>query len=148
MNTKYADNLILNPPRTIKWEHMKAVCDVIRPNARLYKVDGWNLENTIIWYKPNHMPAPVKNRLTNTYEPIFVLSRNKRNYYTEYKQKLNVSELIVQSIVIILLITIGSHLIYYNPTNMILTLLGLAFVILSVFMYCYIGWCIIYPKSN
>lgn len=49
--------------------------------------DGWQLEDIIIWYKPNHMPSSVKNRFTTTYEPIFVLTKEEDNYYREYKQK-------------------------------------------------------------
>ncbi|MFX1515370.1 MAG: DNA-methyltransferase [Promethearchaeota archaeon] len=49
--------------------------------------DGWNLDDTLIWYKTNHMPAPVKNRLTNTYEPIFVFSKNERNYFSDFKRQ-------------------------------------------------------------
>ncbi|MFX0207097.1 MAG: DNA-methyltransferase, partial [Candidatus Hodarchaeota archaeon] len=56
--------------------------------------DGWNLEDIIIWYKPNHMPTPVKNRLTNTYEPIFVFSRSNENHYAKYKQKVNLSNIL------------------------------------------------------
>ena len=37
---------------------------------------GWLLRNKIIWYKPNHMPSPVKTRLKNTYEVIFFFSKN------------------------------------------------------------------------
>jgi DNA modification methylase/RNA polymerase subunit RPABC4/transcription elongation factor Spt4 len=43
--------------------------------------DGWYLEDIIIWYKPNHMPSPVKDRFANTYEPIIVLAKNKNNIY-------------------------------------------------------------------
>ncbi|MHA1967300.1 MAG: site-specific DNA-methyltransferase, partial [Candidatus Hodarchaeales archaeon] len=50
-------------------------------------LDGWNLEDVQIWNKLNHMPSSVKNRFTNTYEPIFVLSKAKKNYYSIYKQK-------------------------------------------------------------
>ncbi|MHA2244747.1 MAG: DNA methyltransferase [Candidatus Hodarchaeales archaeon] len=56
--------------------------------------DGWVLNDTIIWFKPNHMPSSVKNRLTNTYEPIFVLSKEESNYYTEYKQNKNFSTIL------------------------------------------------------
>ncbi|MFW9779673.1 MAG: DNA-methyltransferase [Candidatus Heimdallarchaeota archaeon] len=56
--------------------------------AYFLKKSGWHLEDILIWYKPNHMPSSVKNRFTNTYEPIFVLTRNQKNYYEEYK-KLN-----------------------------------------------------------
>ena len=44
--------------------------------AHYLVLDGWRLEDIIIWYKPNHMPSSVKNRLCNTYEPIFVLTKN------------------------------------------------------------------------
>lgn len=57
-------------------------------------MDGWRLEEILIWYKTNHMPAPVKNRLTNTYEPIFVFSKDKINYYTENRRNVNVSNIL------------------------------------------------------
>lgn len=44
--------------------------------------DGWHLEDIIIWYKPNHMPSSVKDRFTNTYEPILVFSKSPNNRYT------------------------------------------------------------------
>lgn len=43
--------------------------------------DGWYLEDIIIWFKPNHMPSPVEDRFTNTYEPILVLAKSKNNIY-------------------------------------------------------------------
>jgi DNA modification methylase len=52
--------------------------------------DGWILNEILIWYKPNHMPSSIKNRFTNSYEPIFVFSKNKDNYFSEYV-KLNPS---------------------------------------------------------
>ncbi len=42
---------------------------------------GWILEDIIIWFKPNHMPSSVKDRFTNTYEPILVLAKSKNNIY-------------------------------------------------------------------
>lgn len=56
--------------------------------------DGWNLENLIIWFKTNHMPASVKNRFTNTYEPIFVFSKGKQNYYNIFLKKANISNIL------------------------------------------------------
>ena len=38
--------------------------------------NGWLLRNQLIWYKPDHMPSPVKSRFTNTYEPIFFFTKN------------------------------------------------------------------------
>lgn len=45
--------------------------------------NGWKLRNQIVWYKPNHMPSSIKNRLTNTWEPIFFFIRDdcKKKYY-------------------------------------------------------------------
>jgi DNA modification methylase len=43
--------------------------------------NGWILRNKIIWYKPNHQPSPVKDRLTNTYEEIFHFVKQKDYYY-------------------------------------------------------------------
>ncbi|MBU1203441.1 MAG: site-specific DNA-methyltransferase, partial [Nanoarchaeota archaeon] len=36
-----------------------------------------------IWHKPNHMPSPVKNRFSNTWEPIFFFVKNgeSKKYY-------------------------------------------------------------------
>ena len=43
--------------------------------------NGWILRNAVIWYKPNHMPASVKDRLTNTYEYIFHFVKSQKYYY-------------------------------------------------------------------
>lgn len=34
---------------------------------------GWLLRNQIIWFKPNHMPSPFKNRFTNAWKPYYFL---------------------------------------------------------------------------
>ncbi len=57
-------------------------------------MDSWVLEDLIIWQKLNHMPSSVKNRFTNTYEPIFVLSKEKLNYYCLFKQHNNISNIL------------------------------------------------------
>ncbi len=41
---------------------------------------GLILRNVIIWHKPNHMPSSVKDRFTSSYEPVFMLVKN-RNYW-------------------------------------------------------------------
>ncbi len=43
---------------------------------------GWVLRNIIMWYKPNHMPSPIKDRLNNAYEPIFFFVKDTGNQYT------------------------------------------------------------------
>jgi len=44
---------------------------------------GWKLRNIIVWYKPNHMPSPVKNRFSNTWESVFFFVKNgeSKKYY-------------------------------------------------------------------
>ncbi len=55
---------------------------------------GWYLEDIIIWYKPNHMPSSVKDRFTNTYEPVLVLTKGTKNIYK--KRRPNVVEIALQ----------------------------------------------------
>lgn len=43
--------------------------------------NGWILRNKIVWYKPNPMPSPVKDRLNNTWEYVFLFSKNKKYYF-------------------------------------------------------------------
>jgi DNA modification methylase len=38
---------------------------------------GWSVRNRIIWAKPNPMPASVRDRLTCTWEPIYLLTRSR-----------------------------------------------------------------------
>jgi len=49
----------------------------------LHMIDeqGWILRNIIIWYKPNHMPSSVKDRFTNAYEPVFMLTKSKKYWF-------------------------------------------------------------------
>jgi DNA modification methylase len=36
--------------------------------------DGWAVRNAVVWHKPNPMPHPVKDRLVNAYEHVFLLA--------------------------------------------------------------------------
>jgi site-specific DNA-methyltransferase (adenine-specific) len=42
--------------------------------------DGWIVRNKIIWAKPNPMPTPVRDRLSCTWEVVYVLVR-QRDYF-------------------------------------------------------------------
>lgn len=42
--------------------------------------DGWLIRNQVIWHKPNGMPHSVRDRLTNRYEVMLLLVR-QRDYY-------------------------------------------------------------------
>lgn len=44
---------------------------------------GWILRNTIIWYKPNCMPASVKDRFTVDFEYVFFFVRNKKYWFEQ-----------------------------------------------------------------
>jgi site-specific DNA-methyltransferase (adenine-specific) len=43
--------------------------------------DGWIVRNKIIWAKPNPMPTSVGDRLTATYDPIYLLVRSRRYFF-------------------------------------------------------------------
>ncbi|MFC4003043.1 DNA-methyltransferase [Prauserella oleivorans] len=43
--------------------------------------DGWIIRNCIIWHKPNAMPESVRDRLSNRYEMIFLLTKQQRYYF-------------------------------------------------------------------
>lgn len=44
---------------------------------------GWILRQKIIWYKPNGMPHPVKDRSTMNYEFFYHFVKNKKYYYKQ-----------------------------------------------------------------
>ncbi|WP_433431988.1 DNA-methyltransferase [Nonomuraea sp. CA-141351] len=43
--------------------------------------DGWILRNAIVWHKPNAMPQSVLDRLSNRYEFIFLLVKQRRYWF-------------------------------------------------------------------
>lgn len=43
--------------------------------------EGWYLRNAAIWEKGNAMPESVKDRLTRSYEFVFLLAKSKKYYY-------------------------------------------------------------------
>jgi DNA modification methylase len=45
------------------------------------QADGWWLRNAIVWQKANHMPNPVQDRFTCTYEFIFLLTKSQRYFF-------------------------------------------------------------------
>lgn len=42
---------------------------------------GWIPRNIIIWNKTNHLPGPWRDRFTNSYEPVFMLTKSKQYYF-------------------------------------------------------------------
>lgn len=49
--------------------------------AMALQEDGWLLRNTIVWHKPNAMPASVRDRLANTWEPVFLFAKAEQYYF-------------------------------------------------------------------
>ena len=43
--------------------------------------DGWLLRNTVVWHKSNAMPSSVRDRLTNTWEPVFLFAKQDKYYF-------------------------------------------------------------------
>jgi len=42
---------------------------------------GWRARNKIVWAKPNPLPSSVSDRLSNTWEPIYLLVRSRQYYF-------------------------------------------------------------------
>lgn len=42
---------------------------------------GWIVRSKVVWAKPNPMPAPVKDRLSCTWEPVFLLTKSPRYFF-------------------------------------------------------------------
>lgn len=42
---------------------------------------GWILRNKIIWHKPNHLPAPIRDRFTNSWEHVFLFTKSAKYYF-------------------------------------------------------------------
>lgn len=43
--------------------------------------DGWLVRNTVVWQKPNAMPSSARDRLTNAWEPVFLLAKSERYFF-------------------------------------------------------------------
>ena len=50
---------------------------------RMIDDQGWILRNTIIWHKPNVMPSSVKDRFVVSYEPVFMLVKEKKYWFDQ-----------------------------------------------------------------
>lgn len=68
------------PPR-YGWKRNKQLSLVPFRLALALQEDGWWIRNTVVWNKPNPMPASVRDRLTNSWEPVFLLAKSDRYYF-------------------------------------------------------------------
>lgn len=42
---------------------------------------GWSVRSKVIWAKPNPMPSSVRDRLSCSWEPMYLLTRSRRYYF-------------------------------------------------------------------
>lgn len=59
----------------------KDLCMIPQRLAVSLQKQGWWVRNQIIWYKTAAMPESVKDRLTRSYESIYLLTKSKDYYY-------------------------------------------------------------------
>lgn len=45
------------------------------------QADGWTVRNAVVWHKPNAFPSSVRDRVSNTYELIFLMVRSQRYWF-------------------------------------------------------------------
>ena len=64
-----------------RWQRNKQLALVPFRVALRLQEDGWLVRNVAVWQKPNAMPASVRDRLTNTWEPVFLLSKAEQYYF-------------------------------------------------------------------
>jgi DNA modification methylase len=68
------------PPR-YGWKRNKQLSLVPFRVALALQEDGWWIRNIVVWNKPNPMPSSVRDRLTNAWEPVFLLAKSDRYYF-------------------------------------------------------------------
>lgn len=75
----------MRPPMTNKIEGIKPKDLMLIPArvALALQADGWYVRNQAIWWKPNAMPESVTDRLTNDYEPLYLLAKSPRYYFDQ-----------------------------------------------------------------
>lgn len=89
-----SDKTLQKQPQTIKFDRpsdiakidgrwLQAKQKMLMPHrvAIAMQDDGWILRNDIVWHKPSHMPSPVRDRLTNSFEYLFHFVKQKKYYY-------------------------------------------------------------------
>ena len=60
---------------------VKCLCMIPQRFAWEMIQHGWILRNSIVWYKQNHMPESVTDRLTKSYEIIYHFVKQEKYYY-------------------------------------------------------------------
>jgi len=59
----------------------KDLCGIPWRVVLALQADGWYWRSTIVWHKRSCMPESVTDRPTNSWEPIFLLTKSQRYFY-------------------------------------------------------------------
>lgn len=63
------------------WKRNKQLSLVPFRVALALEEDGWWVRNAVCWHKPNAMPFSGQDRLSNTWEPVFLLAKAEQYYF-------------------------------------------------------------------
>jgi DNA modification methylase len=63
------------------WERNKQLALIPFRVAIALQEDGWLVRNALVWHKPNAMPASVRDRLANNWEPVFLLAKSESYFF-------------------------------------------------------------------
>jgi len=73
---------IIRPSITSKNIPNKSQClQNFRLIIKMIDKQNWILRNVIIWYKPNSMPDSTRDRLTNVFEYVFMLTKAEKYFF-------------------------------------------------------------------
>lgn len=76
------DDMAVSPPSSMEQVvARRSLCQIPARFAIAMANRGWIVRNDIVWHKPNHMPASVKNRFTTSWEHLFLFVRSERYYF-------------------------------------------------------------------
>lgn len=64
-----------------KWKRNKQLGLIPFRVAIALENDGWWVRNSLVWHKPNAMPSSARDRLTNAWEPVFLLTKSEQYYF-------------------------------------------------------------------
>lgn len=71
----------INPDRITGLPDKTLVLQNERLIQRMVYEQHWRLRNRVVWYKSNSMPGPWRDRLTNKYEFIYILTKSGHYYF-------------------------------------------------------------------
>lgn len=78
MHVDVGNSLAMKVPNGLKPKDLMMIPARV---ALALQADGWYLRSQIIWHKPNCMPESVKDRPTNDYELVYLLSKSPEYFY-------------------------------------------------------------------